>query len=103
MSIGGAVQGPGVAGVIATEAGDLSRALERFGQAINLLTERASAYNNRAQARRLQGDVTGEGRHPETSAEGVLKCTDERDKVAMGPGNGSGESLNTSGICILTC
>lgn len=46
-------------GVIAAEAGDLSTALERFGQAINLLPERASAYNNRAQARRLQGDVAG--------------------------------------------
>lgn len=49
-------------GVIAAESGDLSTALERFGQAINLLPERASAYNNRAQARRLQGDVTGEAR-----------------------------------------
>uniref|UniRef100_A0A8C2RSL3 Transmembrane protein 25 n=1 Tax=Capra hircus TaxID=9925 RepID=A0A8C2RSL3_CAPHI len=47
--------------VIAAEAGDLSTALERFGQAINLLPERASAYNNRAQARRLQGDVAGWG------------------------------------------
>ncbi|XP_006741667.1 tetratricopeptide repeat protein 36 [Leptonychotes weddellii] len=46
-------------GVMAAEAGDLSTALERFGQAINLLPERASAYNNRAQARRLQGDVAG--------------------------------------------
>ncbi|KAF6104256.1 hypothetical protein HJG60_011250 [Phyllostomus discolor] len=46
-------------GVIAAESGDLSTALERFGQAINLLPERASAYNNRAQARRLQGDVRG--------------------------------------------
>lgn len=65
-------------GVTAAEAGDLSTALERFGQAINLLPERASAYNNRAQARRLQGDVTGEGRHPGTSAEGAPKCTDQR-------------------------
>ncbi|XP_034521517.1 tetratricopeptide repeat protein 36 [Ailuropoda melanoleuca] len=46
-------------GVMAAEAGDLSTAVERFGQAINLLPERASAYNNRAQARRLQGDVAG--------------------------------------------
>ncbi|XP_036913364.1 tetratricopeptide repeat protein 36 [Sturnira hondurensis] len=46
-------------GVVAAESGDLNTALERFGQAINLLPERASAYNNRAQARRLQGDVTG--------------------------------------------
>lgn len=50
-------------GVRAAEAGDLSTALERFGQAIALLPERASAYNNRAQARRLQGDVAGEGKH----------------------------------------
>lgn len=49
-------------GVIAAEAGNLSTALERFSQAIHLLPERASAYNNRAQARRLQGDVAGEGR-----------------------------------------
>ncbi|ELK13067.1 Tetratricopeptide repeat protein 36 [Pteropus alecto] len=53
------VQGPGTAGVTAAEAGDLSTALEGFGQAINLLSERASAYNHRAQARRLQGDVKG--------------------------------------------
>ncbi|XP_064124402.1 tetratricopeptide repeat protein 36 [Loxodonta africana] len=46
-------------GVMAAEAGDLNTALERFGQAICLLPERASPYNNRAQARRLQGDVAG--------------------------------------------
>ncbi|KAM6159059.1 tetratricopeptide repeat protein 36 [Rhynchocyon petersi] len=46
-------------GVMAAEAGDFSTALEKFGQAICLLPERASAYNNRAQARRLQGDVAG--------------------------------------------
>uniref|UniRef100_A0A4X2K9L1 Tetratricopeptide repeat protein 36 n=1 Tax=Vombatus ursinus TaxID=29139 RepID=A0A4X2K9L1_VOMUR len=46
-------------GVTAAEAGNLSTALERFRQAINLLPGRASAYNNRAQARRLQGDVAG--------------------------------------------
>ncbi|XP_053449749.1 tetratricopeptide repeat protein 36 [Nycticebus coucang] len=46
-------------GVMAAEVGDLNTALERFGQAICLLPERASAYNNRAQARRLQGDVAG--------------------------------------------
>ncbi|XP_059786282.1 tetratricopeptide repeat protein 36 isoform X2 [Balaenoptera ricei] len=44
---------------MAAEAGDLSTALERFGQAINLLPEKASAYSNRAQARLLQGDVAG--------------------------------------------
>lgn len=52
-------------GVRAAEAGDLHTALERFGEAISLLPERASAYNNRAQARRLQGDVAGEEKTPE--------------------------------------
>lgn len=65
-------------GVIAAEAGNLSTALERFGQAINLLPERASAYNNRAQARRLQGDVAGEERCPGACAEGALECTGQR-------------------------
>lgn len=65
-------------GVMAAEAGDLSTALERFGQAIDLLPERASAYNNRAQARRLQGDVAGERRGQRASTEGVLECTDQR-------------------------
>lgn len=47
-------------GVSAAESGDVSAALERFGEAIRLLPERASAYNNRAQALRLRGDVAGE-------------------------------------------
>ncbi|XP_007494765.1 tetratricopeptide repeat protein 36 [Monodelphis domestica] len=46
-------------GVTAAESGNLSTALEKFSQAINLLPGRASAYNNRAQARRLQGDMAG--------------------------------------------
>ncbi|XP_042656421.1 tetratricopeptide repeat protein 36 isoform X2 [Tyto alba] len=46
-------------GVSAAESGDVSAALERFGEAIRLLPERASAYNNRAQALRLRGDVAG--------------------------------------------
>lgn len=47
-------------GVSAAESGDVSTALERFSQAIRLLPERASGYNNRAQALRLRGDVAGE-------------------------------------------
>ncbi|NXF33236.1 TTC36 protein, partial [Nyctibius bracteatus] len=46
-------------GVSAAESGDVSTALERFGEAIRLLPERASGYNNRAQALRLRGDVAG--------------------------------------------
>lgn len=49
-------------GVTAAESGDVSTALERFGEAVRLLPERASGYNNRAQALRLRGDVAGERR-----------------------------------------
>lgn len=65
-------------GVSAAESGDVNTALERFSEAIRLLPERASGYNNRAQALRLRGDVAGEQRpgggwppgtlaHPNTS------------------------------------
>lgn len=89
-------------GVIAAEAGNLGTALERFGQAIHLLPERASAYNNRAQARRLQGDVAGEGRGPGIPAEGALECTDQRRR-GCGAGVWGEDSLSPSGICILIC
>lgn len=46
-------------GVSAAEAGDLKGALQLFSQAIQILPQRASAYNNRAQALRLQGDTAG--------------------------------------------
>ncbi|KAL8173428.1 UNVERIFIED_CONTAM: Tetratricopeptide repeat protein 36 [Gekko kuhli] len=48
-----------VQGIAAAEAGDTEKALKRFGQAIQLLPARASAYNNRAQTLRLEGDVAG--------------------------------------------
>ncbi|KAM7398984.1 hypothetical protein PAMP_018281 [Pampus punctatissimus] len=46
-------------GVSAAEAGDLQTAVQLFSQAIQILPQRASAYNNRAQALRLQGDTAG--------------------------------------------
>lgn len=46
-------------GVSAAEAGDLQGALQLFSQAIEILPQRASAYNNRAQALRLRGDTAG--------------------------------------------
>ncbi|XP_037534242.1 tetratricopeptide repeat protein 36 [Nematolebias whitei] len=46
-------------GVSAAEAGDLQTALQLFSQAVQILPERASAYNNRAQALRLLGDAAG--------------------------------------------
>ena len=48
-----------VRGVSAAEAGDLPAALRLLGQAIQILPGRASAYNNRAQALRLQGNTAG--------------------------------------------
>ncbi|XP_030077302.1 tetratricopeptide repeat protein 36 [Microcaecilia unicolor] len=46
-------------GVLAAESGDITRAIEKFSLAIQTLPERASGYNNRAQALRLQGDTAG--------------------------------------------
>ncbi|XP_043072676.1 tetratricopeptide repeat protein 36 [Puntigrus tetrazona] len=46
-------------GVSAAEAGDLPAALQLFNQAIRILPQRASAYNNRAQTKRMQGDTNG--------------------------------------------
>lgn len=44
-------------GVSAAESGDLQTALTHLNQAIQTLPLRASAYNNRAQVKRLQGDT----------------------------------------------
>ena len=46
-------------GVKFAEAKQLHNALKSFDQAIDLLPDRGSAYNNRAQAKRLAGDVDG--------------------------------------------
>ncbi|XP_073422585.1 tetratricopeptide repeat protein 36 [Dendrobates tinctorius] len=48
-----------LSGVTAAECGDVKTAILKFGEAISLLPDWPSAYNNRAQALRLQGDVTG--------------------------------------------
>ena len=41
------------------ENGNLTAAIEMLGRAIDLAPERASGYNNRAQALRLKGDTKG--------------------------------------------
>lgn len=46
-------------GVSAAEAGELQAALQLFSEAVHILPQRASAYNNRAQALRLLGDTAG--------------------------------------------
>ena len=48
-----------VEGVTAAEAGDMDIALDRFSQAIRVAPHWPSAYNNRAQALRLKGDIKG--------------------------------------------
>ncbi|XP_041377773.1 tetratricopeptide repeat protein 36-like [Gigantopelta aegis] len=46
-------------GVTAAESGDIQAALDLFNEAISVAPDWASAYNNRAQALRLKGDVHG--------------------------------------------
>ena len=48
-----------VEGVKAAEAGDMDMALDHFSHAIQVAPHWPSAYNNRAQALRLKGDVKG--------------------------------------------
>ncbi|XP_050766788.1 tetratricopeptide repeat protein 36 [Gymnogyps californianus] len=74
-------------GVSAAESGDLSTALERFSEAIRLLPERASAYNNRAQALRLRGDVAG-----------ALRDLDAAIRLSRGCGRAACQSFVQRGL-----
>lgn len=51
-----------VEGVQAAEKGDIDKAIDLFGQAILLAPQRASGYNNRAQAFRIKGDAERKSR-----------------------------------------
>ena len=46
-------------GINAAESGDIMTALEFFNHAVQVAPNRASGYNNRAQALRLKGDIQG--------------------------------------------
>ncbi|XP_041030209.1 tetratricopeptide repeat protein 36 [Carcharodon carcharias] len=46
-------------GISQAESGNVDAAVEIFSQAIAIIPERASGYNNRAQTLRLKGDTTG--------------------------------------------
>ncbi|XP_033641902.1 tetratricopeptide repeat protein 36 homolog [Asterias rubens] len=46
-------------GVHKAEAGDMNSAIDFFNKAVLVSPERASCYNNRAQALRLRGDIIG--------------------------------------------
>ncbi|XP_071582877.1 tetratricopeptide repeat protein 36 [Heliangelus exortis] len=74
-------------GISAAESGDVSRALERFSEAICLLPERASGYNNRAQALRLRGDVAG-----------ALQDLDTAIRLSRGRGRAASQSLVQRGL-----
>ncbi|NXL87422.1 TTC36 protein, partial [Alectura lathami] len=74
-------------GVSAAESGDVSTALERFSEAIRLLPERASAYNNRAQALRLKGDLAG-----------ALRDLDAAIRLGRGCGRAACQSLVQRGL-----
>ncbi|XP_075579482.1 tetratricopeptide repeat protein 36 isoform X1 [Pelecanus crispus] len=74
-------------GVSAAESGDVSTALERFGEAIRLLPERASGYNNRAQALRLRGDVAG-----------ALQDLDTAIRLSRGRGRAACQSFVQRGL-----
>lgn len=100
-------------GVSAAESGDVSTALERFNEAIRLLPERASGFNNRAQALRLKGDVAGKGygaRHwgqstrlPQLPAAflpcpGALRDLDTAIRLARGCGRAACQSFVQRGL-----
>ncbi|NWU17106.1 TTC36 protein, partial [Cephalopterus ornatus] len=75
-------------GVSAAESGDVSTALERFSEAIRLLPERASAYNNRAQAAlRLRGNVAG-----------ALQDLDTAIRLSRGRGRAACQSFVQRGL-----
>ncbi|XP_039420762.1 tetratricopeptide repeat protein 36 [Corvus cornix cornix] len=74
-------------GVSAAESGDISTALERFNEAIRLLPERASGYNNRAQALRLRGDVAG-----------ALQDLDAAIRLSRGRGRAACQSFVQRGL-----
>ena len=48
-----------IEGVNAANGSDLGFAIEYFNRAIEIAPNRASGYNNRAQALRLKGDING--------------------------------------------
>ena len=56
----------------AAESGDILTALEFFSQAVQIAPDRASGYNNRAQALRLKGDIQGKGN---AVVGNTLQCT----------------------------
>ncbi|XP_061538071.1 tetratricopeptide repeat protein 36 [Phycodurus eques] len=73
--------------VSAAEVGDLQGALELFSRAVRVLPHRASAYNNRAQALRLQGNT-----------EGALEDLDRAISLSAGRGRTACQALVQRGL-----
>ncbi|XP_038138787.1 tetratricopeptide repeat protein 36 [Cyprinodon tularosa] len=74
-------------GVSAAEAGELQAALQLFSQAVHILPQRASAYNNRAQALRLLGDTAG-----------ALQDLDQAISLSGGNGRSACQALVQRGL-----
>ncbi|XP_008307199.1 tetratricopeptide repeat protein 36 [Cynoglossus semilaevis] len=80
-------------GVSAAEAGDLQAALQLFSQAIQILPQRASAYNNRGQVLRLLGNTAG-----------ALQDLDQAISLSDGTGRTACQALVQRGLLRrLTC
>ncbi|XP_067275467.1 tetratricopeptide repeat protein 36 isoform X2 [Pseudorasbora parva] len=76
-------------GISAAESGDLPAALQHFSQAIRILPQRASAYNNRAQTKRLQGDT-----------EGALEDLERAISLSSGVGRSACQALVQRGLLL---
>ncbi|CAM9389238.1 tetratricopeptide repeat protein 36 [Lampetra fluviatilis] len=74
-------------GVACAEDADLDRAVHLFDRAIELLPQRPSAYNNRAQALRLQGDTAG-----------ALADLDKTISLGTGTGHSACQALVQRGL-----
>lgn len=76
-----------VEGVQAAEKGDIDKAIDLFGQAILLAPQRASGYNNRAQAFRIKGD-----------AERALEDLNNAVNLSQGQGHAACQALCQRGL-----
>ncbi|CAG5125652.1 unnamed protein product [Candidula unifasciata] len=78
-----------VQGVKAAEAGNIDAAIDLFQQAVSTAPEWPSAYNNRAQALRLKGDI-----------EGAKADLDKALELSQGSGNVACQAFTQRGLIL---